>query len=100
MSLDTDPVVNPYLSGAFEPIHGEVTATDLPIIGELPAGLRGRYLRNGPNPQFDPIARYHVFDGDGMVHGIDLADGAFWRAGLDVLRARIADYEHLAAATA
>lgn len=75
MSLDTDPVVNPYLSGAFEPIHGEVTAADLPIIGELPAGLRGRYLRNGPNPQFDPIARYHVFDGDGMVHGIDLADG-------------------------
>lgn len=32
--------------------------------------------------------------------GIDLADGTFWRAGLDVLRARIADYEHLAAATA
>lgn len=74
MSLDTDPVVNPYLSGAFAPVATEISATDLPVRGDLPAGLRGRYLRNGPNPQFAPIVKYHVFDGDGMVHGVDLTD--------------------------
>jgi len=74
MSLDAEPTVNPYLTGAFTPVHREVTATRLPIVGELPAGLRGRYLRNGPNPQFTPAGRYHVFDGDGMIHGIDLTD--------------------------
>ena len=28
---------------------GHVTAFDLPVSGSLPAGLKGRYLRNGPN---------------------------------------------------
>jgi len=76
VTIDAEPIANPYLTGAFEPVSSEVTATDLEIRGELPAALRGRYLRNGPNPQFPPCTRYHIFDGDGMVHGIDIADGA------------------------
>ena len=40
--------------------------------GELPAGLRGMFLRNGPNPMFEPKGRYHIFDGDGMLHGVTL----------------------------
>lgn len=54
----------------------EVTAYDLPVIGELPADLNGRYLRNGPNPfeDVDPAA-HHWFLGDGMVHGIRLREG-------------------------
>ena len=39
-----------YLSDNFAPVEHEVTATDLQLIGELPADLCGRYLRNGPNP--------------------------------------------------
>ena len=39
-----------YLSGNYAPVTEEVTAFDLPVIGELPAELDGRYLRNGPNP--------------------------------------------------
>lgn len=67
---------NPYLSGNFAPVAEEVTATDLEVIGELPAELNGRYLRNGPNPIKPPKGRaYHWFIGDGMVHGIRLAGG-------------------------
>ncbi|MFV0315847.1 MAG: carotenoid oxygenase family protein, partial [Microthrixaceae bacterium] len=69
-----------YLSGSFGPVSEEVTAFDLPVSGELPAELSGRYLRNGPNPlgTVDP-ATHHWFLGDGMVHGIRLDEGrAAW----------------------
>jgi carotenoid cleavage dioxygenase len=42
----------------------------LAVHGELPTGLRGAFLRNGPNPAFPPLGRHHLFDGDGMVHGV------------------------------
>lgn len=68
---------NNYLEGNYAPIADEITAFDLPVIGELPAELEGRYLRNGPNPLSvaDPM-KYHWFTGDGMVHGVRLQDGA------------------------
>lgn len=65
-----------YLSGNYAPVADEITAFDLPVIGELPTELAGRYLRNGPNPvgTVDPTT-HHWFIGDGMVHGIRLRDG-------------------------
>lgn len=65
-----------WLSGIYAPVPDEVTAFDLPVDGELPAELDGRYVRNGPNPigEVDP-ATYHWFMGDGMVHGVRLRDG-------------------------
>ena len=65
-----------YLSGNYAPVDHEVTAVDLAVIGELPADLSGRYLRNGPNPmgEVDP-ATHHWFTGDGMVHGVRLDGG-------------------------
>jgi carotenoid cleavage dioxygenase len=71
---------NPYLEGFLAPVKTEVTATDLPVTGQIPEHLDGRYLRNGPNPaaDVDPAA-YHWFTGDAMVHGIALRDGrACW----------------------
>ena len=67
---------NKWLEGPYAPIPGDVTATDLEVIGELPDGLEGRYLRNGPNPirPVDPSS-YHWFTGDAMVHGVRLRDG-------------------------
>ena len=67
---------NPYLVGNYAPIGHEVTAHDLPVIGELPADLNGRYLRIGPDPigEVDP-STHHWFLGDGMVHGICLREG-------------------------
>jgi carotenoid cleavage dioxygenase-like enzyme len=67
---------NPYLQGNFAPVLEEVTATDLPVTGQVPEALCGRYLRNGPNPVSPPEpSTYHWFTGDGMVHGIRLRDG-------------------------
>jgi carotenoid cleavage dioxygenase-like enzyme len=80
MSLHvTDPArtaeVNPYLAGPHGPTHEELTIADLEVEGELPLDLNGVYVRNGPNPQFEPRGRYHWFDGDGMVHAVHIADG-------------------------
>lgn len=66
---------NPYLQGNFAPVTEEVTATDLPVEGELPAELNGRYLRNGPNPWQANPQTHHWFTGDGMVHGLRLRGG-------------------------
>ena len=66
---------NPYLLGNYAPIGNETTAFDLPVNGELPKELCGRYLRAGPDPiDVDP-AKHHWFTGDGMVHGLRLEDG-------------------------
>jgi carotenoid cleavage dioxygenase len=67
--------VNPYLHGPFAAIRDEVDASNLEVIGEIPLDLDGVYLRNGPNPQFEPTGRYHWFDGDGMVHAVHFHDG-------------------------
>ncbi|HRE00078.1 MAG TPA: carotenoid oxygenase family protein, partial [Ilumatobacteraceae bacterium] len=70
MSTDTTShtSTNLYLTGNYAPVRDEVTAFDLPIVGQLPAELNGRYLRNGPNPIRPVGANYHWFTGDGMVH--------------------------------
>ncbi len=67
---------NSYLEGNFAPVREELTVTELPVTGNLPGYLDGRFLRNGPNPiaEVDP-ATYHWFMGDGMVHGVRLRDG-------------------------
>lgn len=67
--------LNPYLTGNFAPIQTELTVNDLQVLGELPPELNGMFVRNGPNPQFPPIGRYHWFDGDGMLHGVHIQDG-------------------------
>lgn len=64
--------INPYLQGNFAPIHTEITSETLKVIGELPPELSGMFVRNGPNPQMTPIGQYHWFDGDGMLHGVEI----------------------------
>ena len=70
-----DSLGNPYLEGVWAPVHAEVVAKDLEVIGEVPKDLNGVYLRNGPNPKYQPRGRYHVFDGDGMLHGVEFRNG-------------------------
>src|SRR5262244_3569175 len=66
---------NPYLLGNFGPWRLEGEALDLEVVGRLPDDLAGTYFRNGPNPAYPPLGRYHWFDGDGMVHAIRLENG-------------------------
>ena len=59
---------HPYRSGVWRPQYREYDAWDMEIIGEIPEDLNGVYLRNTENPLFEPIKRYHPFDGDSMMH--------------------------------
>lgn len=67
--------VSPFLQGNFAPWRGEASAEDLAVVGEIPRDLNGTFYRNGPNPAYEPVGRYHWFDGDGMIHAITLRDG-------------------------
>jgi carotenoid cleavage dioxygenase-like enzyme len=65
-----------HLTGVDAPQREEIAVDGLEIVGELPADVHGSYLRNGPNPRFDPIGSYvYPLDGDGMVHRVTLGDG-------------------------
>ena len=51
---DTNPPdAKRFLEGSFAPVTEEITAYDLPVSGQLPAGLngergtRGKFIRNG-----------------------------------------------------
>ncbi|HWW52522.1 MAG TPA: carotenoid oxygenase family protein [Acidimicrobiales bacterium] len=76
LAEDTElDLANPYLAGLYAAVDDELTAGDLEVIGEIPADLDGIFVRNGPNPRFDPVGRYHWFDGDGMLHAVRFEDG-------------------------
>lgn len=64
-----------YLQGNYAPVAESDPCSDLPVIGYLPSCLNGEFVRIGPNPKFKPVAGYHWFDGDGMVHGLRIKDG-------------------------
>ncbi len=63
---------NPYLAALYAPVTEErvVSHDQMQVEGTVPDDLAGVYFRNGPNPQFEPRARYHWFDGDGMIHAV------------------------------
>lgn len=69
---------NPYLSGNFAPVSEELTVEGiLPVDGTIPPTLSGLYLRNGPNPAVvENSDHHHWFEGDGMVHAVELRAGA------------------------
>ena len=66
-----DVAAEPYLSGRFASVPDEVDAVGLTVEGDLPDGLVGAYLRNGPNPMFPPLGSYTFpMEGDAMIHGV------------------------------
>jgi carotenoid cleavage dioxygenase len=67
---------DPHLSGNFAPIGPEIEVDDLPVIaGRIPDDLSGAYMRNGPNPLFQPISYTYPLDGDGMIHAVYFDNG-------------------------
>ncbi len=70
-----DPSTGPYLQGLYAPVLEEITARDLTVEGKLPDDLEGFFVRNGANPRLPPRGRYHWFDGDGMVHAVEIGGG-------------------------
>ena len=71
----TDTWQTPFLQGLLAPVFDERDDRDLEVVGEIPAALRGMFVRTGPNQQFAPLGAYHPFDGDGMLHAVYLEDG-------------------------
>lgn len=66
---------HPYLNGPWQPQMQEINATELEVIGKIPADINGVYLRNTENQIHQPLGRYHPFEGDGMLHMLSLANG-------------------------
>jgi carotenoid cleavage dioxygenase len=64
-----------YVQGPYGRVEDERTDRDLEVEGELPADLAGVFVQNHANPRFEPMGFYHWFDGDGMVHGVEIAGG-------------------------
>ena len=73
--ITSSPSEHPYMVGPWAPTDTEFTVFDPEVIGEIPKDLDGAYLRNGQNPATKPMGRYHLFDGDGMIHGMSFQDG-------------------------
>jgi carotenoid cleavage dioxygenase-like enzyme len=71
----TNAAQQPMLEGVLFPVDDEMDSADLAVTGTIPEGLRGDFVRNGPNPMFEPLGRYHMFDGDGMLHRIAFDGG-------------------------
>lgn len=69
------PNDHPYMRGPWTPNYQEFNATDMPVIGKIPADIDGVYVRNTENPVHEPIGRYHPFEGDGMIHAISFSEG-------------------------
>ena len=66
---------NPYANGNFRPVSKELRNVEAEVIGTIPADLEGEYLRNGPNQRFKSTGRMHMFDGEGMIHQVQLTGG-------------------------
>lgn len=71
MSKSTNTV---FQSGMWQPVSIQHNRLQLQIEGELPVELKGTYYRNGPNPFILNEPGYHQFDGDGMLHRIDIGE--------------------------
>ncbi|WP_158964529.1 carotenoid oxygenase family protein [Chachezhania sediminis] len=67
---------NPHLTGNFAPIGSEIDAGPLQVIeGRVPEDLAGAYVRNGPNPRYEPASYNYPLEGDGMLHALRFEGG-------------------------
>ena len=73
---EAEPAISPTWRATTRRSTEEITAENLEVIGELPDDLAGMFIRTGSNPRFHPNGRYHWFDGDGMLHGLEIEDGS------------------------
>ena len=71
-----DPATTETLSGRFAPVYVETDVASLRVEGDLPSELSGSFVRNGPNPMFDPLGSYtYPLEGDGMLHAVRIENG-------------------------
>ena len=67
---------SPYNAPGFKPVHNLCSNVPLRVSGKIPDDLEGVYLRNGTNLQFEQTkGRYHMFNGAGMLHQVQIKAG-------------------------
>jgi len=54
-----DEVMSYLLAENYAPVAEMAPTANLPVLGTIPACLNGQFLRNGPNPKFQPAGGYH-----------------------------------------
>lgn len=85
-----------YAHPGFAPVRQEHRHAPVRISGQLPADLRGVYLRNGTNVQFDDArTRAHCFNGAGMLHQLQIDGGGATYSNTYIRTPRF-EYERLA----
>ncbi|CAM6125579.1 unnamed protein product [Calypogeia fissa] len=70
-----EKIDNYYMKGNYAPVDEFGPERVLSVTGYLPECLNGEFVRVGPNPRWKPLAKYHWFDGDGMLCGLRITDG-------------------------
>mmetsp|Transcript_134576 Transcript_134576/g.339979 ORF Transcript_134576/g.339979 Transcript_134576/m.339979 type:complete len:592 (+) Transcript_134576:31-1806(+) len=64
------------LRGNWSPVHTECAGLRAEVVaGAIPVDFPdGHFVQNGPNPRWvRPNAGYHPFEGDGMLHSVEIA---------------------------
>ena len=62
--------------GYAAPVRMEGEVRDLEVIGSIPAGLNGAYVRASADPAYPPLHGKDIFlNGDGMIHMVRLQNG-------------------------
>ena len=67
---------DPVFSGYAAPVRIEGEVHDLEVIGKIPDGLEGAYIRNSADHAYPPLHGKDIFlNGDGMVHRVRIQNG-------------------------
>ena len=62
--------------GYSAPVRIECDVQDLEVLGSIPQGLNGAYIRNSADPQYPPLHGTDLFlNGDGMLHMLRFENG-------------------------
>ena len=74
--MTTEFPQTPDFTGVFEPVRTEANIRDLKVEGEIPASLRGAFVRVQPDPEYPPMLGDDIFfNGDGVVSSFRFAGG-------------------------
>jgi len=87
-----------FLTGYYAPVSETDPTSNLAISGTIPECLNGEFIQVTPNPKFNPVAYYHWFDGDGLLHGLRIKDGKATYVARFVKTSRLQQEEYYGAA--
>jgi all-trans-8'-apo-beta-carotenal 15,15'-oxygenase len=80
-AFEAERATHPWTMG-YVGLQDDVAPMPLTLHGQLPRGLQGAFIRNGPaRHQLGGFRNHHPFDGDGMLQQYTLRDGGITHVG-------------------